>query len=431
MGASIFGAGAPGDFIDFDELATAMRILFVNYGQIDSNSGNHIVSLAARLQKRGHNCTVAVPGNRQGEAAEAGAGAFGETVSVVPYPNLLRRSETKEAFDLIHLWTPREGVRKFSESFLEKSAVPWFLHFEDNEEAILERLTGKTVEALRALPRRRLEKALRDGVIHPEKYHSLVTGAAGVTVIYRSISSLIPEGVPCREMLPVIDLKGFSPGPRDPDRRKQWGVGEQEKVVCYNGNDHAVNREDMVTLYTALHLLNRDHFPVRLVRTGIVDRDTLAGLPFNAREFMIDLGFVARPELPGIIAEADLAIQPGVADEFNQFRLPSKIPEYLAMGKVVVLPEANIADRLKDGEEALFLKTGTPEEVVGACLSIWGDTGLRARIEAGARSFAEKWFEGSRTVSALEAFYEERLRGAKEAPGGAAAKRTPWWRRRN
>ena len=61
---------------------------------------------------------------------------------------------------------------------------------------------------------------------------------------------------------------------------------------------------------------------------------------------MIELGAVGWREIPGYLALADAFVQPGAADDFNRYRLPSKLPEFLAMGRPVVLPDCNIGHDL-------------------------------------------------------------------------------------
>ena len=41
-------------------------------------------------------------------------------------------------------------------------------------------------------------------------------------------------------------------------------------------------------------------------------------------------GFVPKARLPRLLALADVLVQPGRAGAFNDYRLPSKLPEFLA-----------------------------------------------------------------------------------------------------
>ena len=72
--------------------------------------------------------------------------------------------------------------------------------------------------------------------------------------------------------------------------------------------------------------------------------------------YSVELGFVERGMIPVYLSIADILIQPGKAGLYNDYRLPSKIPEFLFMKKPVVLPDTNIGRFLKNNEEALLLE---------------------------------------------------------------------------
>ena len=75
------------------------------------------------------------------------------------------------------------------------------------------------------------------------------------------------------------------------------------------------------------------------------------------KEYVIELGWVNRKKIPKILALADVLVQPGRSDEFNDYRFPSKIPEFLAMGKPVIIPDTNIGKVLIHQENALILES--------------------------------------------------------------------------
>src|SRR5205823_4875162 len=61
-----------------------------------------------------------------------------------------------------------------------------------------------------------------------------------------------------------------------------------------------------------------------------------------ARKYSVELGYVKHTEIGRVLSLADFLIQPGTADQFNEYRLPSKLPEFFAMGRPVVLPRTNV-----------------------------------------------------------------------------------------
>ena len=132
-----------------------MNLLFVNYGDFTTNSLNHIGGFANTLSAAGHACAVAVPGELETlrhvadplfiPVTHAGAAAR---------PGLFPDGRPA---DVIHAWTPREGVRKcvlaYQRAVVAAGGTParLVIHLEDNEHFLLERYTGRTLAQLRAL----------------------------------------------------------------------------------------------------------------------------------------------------------------------------------------------------------------------------------------------------------------------------------------
>jgi glycosyltransferase involved in cell wall biosynthesis len=382
-----------------------VNILFVNYGDFTTNSLNHISGFANVLCARGHACVVAVPAGK-------------ETLSVIPGPLFVPASFAEvlarpELFpdgrpaDVIHAWTPREVVRKFVLAYQRLLPVPArvIVHLEDNEEFLLERFTGKTLAELRAAAPAELAALLVDGLPHPWRHQNLLRIADGVTVIVESLRRFVPSYVPVQLLPPGVDFTQYRPQPADPALRQQLGLRDNEKVIVFTGGTTFANEAELRELYVAVLLLNQRGTPTRLVRTGLTTPGFLDSVGFDHRPIVLDLGFVDKALLPRLLALADVLVQPGRAGPFNNYRLPSKLPEFLASGRPVILPATNIAGQMKDGREALFLTTGSPEEMAGLCQRIFADPALAARLGAAGAAFARQHFDLAANTSSLENFY--------------------------
>jgi glycosyltransferase involved in cell wall biosynthesis len=123
-------------------------------------------------------------------------------------------------------------------------------------------------------------------------------------------------------------------------------------------------------------------------------------------------------EIPGYLALADAFVQPGPPNDFNRYRLPSKLPEFLAMGRPVVLPACNLANDLSEGENALFLRRGDALEIATRIEELLADRQLAERLGSGARQFAIDRLSWPRNAAALADFYGRLLTAA---PAGVAA----------
>jgi glycosyltransferase involved in cell wall biosynthesis len=137
------------------------------------------------------------------------------------------------------------------------------------------------------------------------------------------------------------------------------------------------------------------------------------------RDGVIELGSVGWREIPGYLALADAFVQPGAPDDFNRYRLPSKLPEFLAMGRPVILPDCNIGHDLEDGREALLLREGDGLEIAGRLEQLLDDRELRGRLAEGARRFALAELDWRANSLALGRFFN-RVGGVVSEPAEPA-----------
>lgn len=380
-----------------------MHIVFVNYHHLDSNSGIHIFNLANQLSKRGVTCTVCVPNHKE-RADALGTRHF----DVQTFAEAKRLMQTGRV-DLIHAWTPRENVRKMVEILARGYDAPYVVHLEDNEEAILESNLGMPVKLLRNLPEKQLNSLIPEHLSHPVRYRQFLENARGLTMVMDTLQIFGPENEAKEVIWPGYEEElGWH---RLPDHalRQRLGIAPQEYVVVYTGNVHNANRKEVFSLYLAVGLLNRRGVPTRLVRTG-TDYVRLYDKQLKMLDqYCISLGHLPRTDLPALLSIADALVQPGKADAFNVYRFPSKLPEYLASGKPVLLPAANIGRFLKDEEEAILLKEGNALEIAQKLEALFPDRAQRERIGEGGRLFAEKNLKWSLGAEKLLNFYKKLL----------------------
>src|SRR5262249_10575292 len=157
--------------------------------------------------------------------------------------------------------------------------------------------------------------------------------------------------------------------------------------------------------YLAVGALNRRGIPTTLVRLG---QDRVDPLSFELswiRRNVVDLGVRPHVEIPRYLALADVLVQPGRSDQFNDYRFPSKLPEFLAMGKPVVLPATNIGLHLKDNDECMLLKDGSALEIAAALERVFDDPSLSRRLGVGGRRFAEEHLSWPKSATKLLDFY--------------------------
>ncbi|MEO7600211.1 MAG: glycosyltransferase, partial [Opitutus sp.] len=115
---------------------------------------------------------------------------------------------------------------------------------------------------------------------------------------------------------------------------------------------------------------------------------------------------IEKARLGALLASADVLVQPGAADDFNDYRLPSKIPEFMCVGRPVIMPRANLAREMTDGYHALLLQSGDPNEIADQCQRVFADSELARRLGEGALEFARTHFDVVANTDWLLAFYE-------------------------
>lgn len=384
-----------------------MNLLFVNYGDFTTNSLNHIAGFTATLRAAGHDCAVAVPGNL-------------DSLSVVPNPQF--RAATYEQLlanpapfadgrpaDIVHAWTPREGVRRFLIAYRRLAPSRVIVHLEDNEEYLLESYMGRDLGLLREESQLDYPKPLPEMLSHPVRYRNLLRVADGVTVIVDTLRAFVPPGIPVLTLPPGVNLAQYHPQANHAGLREQLMIRPEEKVIVYTGSNTFANEAEIRELFLAVQRLNAAGQPTRLVRTGFSSPDFVASLPADWAAWTIDLGFIEKSRLPGLLTMADVLVQPGAPGAFNDYRLPSKLPEFLASGRPVVTVASNLGLILEDGVNALVLPVADAQAIAKACIRLFADPALARRLGDGAAAFARKHFEPAAISGRLAGFYDEVL----------------------
>ena len=389
-----------------------MNILFVNYGDLTTNSLNHIGAFANALIKKGHACIVAIPQNPDSIQVITQplfkAALFSELINK---PNIF--PDNRPA-DIIHAWTPRELVRSFVISYQRVAHAKLIIHLEDNEDFLLATWLNTPLAKIKEVPNSLLHEKNILALSHPRKGRAFVQAANAITFITASLVEFIPQGIASFELSPGIDFTHETARKADPKLRAILGIKAEEKIIVLTGSNTFANTSEMRDLYLAVGLLNDSRVPTKLIRTGFTLERFKEELPSSIAEHIIELGFIDKTKLPELLALADVLIQPGKAGPFNDYRLPSKLPEFFSSGRPVILPKSNIGLAVKDGVDALILHNGSPEEIASLCLKIFADPGLSYTLSANAVQFAKSHFDLKIITDKLTAFYGSTLAQASD-----------------
>lgn len=380
------------------------RILFALYGDFTANSALHVASLANRLAALGHECVVAVPHH-----VETVRYHPDHRFQAVLFADCLKNPHVfadGHPADIVHAWTTRENVRGFCTAYRAKIPARLVVHLEDHESRILEASAGRSLSDLLALPSGELDALVPPILSHPRHGRTFLESADAVTVIVDRLRELVPAGKPVQLLWPAADETVFFARPIPWGLRRALDWAESHTVLFYHGNVHATNAAEVRELYAAVAALNGAGTPTTLLRVGRDEVDFLGALASAVTPHVVNLGRIEHQHhLAPLMALADYFVQPGAPDAFNDYRFPSKLPEFFALGRPVILPRTNLGALLRHGEDAWILDRADAAGIAGAVRTLRTDPALSARLAAGAQAVAAARFNWQRTAETLLGFY--------------------------
>lgn len=386
------------------EQRPVVNVVLVSHCDFTGNSAFHVYAIASELHRHGVSPVMVVPDHAE-TVEDLGRPPFPVLTYAEARSNSLRFPDGRGP-DLVHAFTPRELVRRLTVDLVRAHGCRYVVHLEDSEEAVLSaEHGGASITALKELPAPMLDRIVRPRQAHPLRAVRFLEQAAGVTVLTDRLLEFVPPGVPAAVVPAGFDEAVLSPRrPRD-EVRAELRLADSDIVIVYPGNIHMVNIEEMRSLYAAVAELRRAGHPVVLVKTGWGSTQTVTFPALGPG--LRDLGWVPRNSIPGLLGAADILVQPGGPSPFNDYRFPSKLPEFLASGKPVVLPRTNIGLALTNDREAILLDRGDATEIATAVARLANDPGLRRRIGEAGRVFALRELRWSRSVARIQELYSQ------------------------
>jgi glycosyltransferase involved in cell wall biosynthesis len=356
------------------------NVLFVSHCDFTGQSAYHVFSIATELERLGWSPAIAVPRSSRG-VRELGRPRF----HVLSFRDARQRGvEFPDGHgpDLVHSFTPRQPVRSLTLDLVGRYGCPYVVHLEDNEMAV----QGAVVSAY-----------------DDTAVGAFLEAAAGVSVVIDRLLELKPDGIPGVVIWPGYDQAIDAPLRPRGEIRKDIGLGDGEVALLYPGNVHEVNVDEVSSLYAAVGSLRASGRNVILVKSGW-NRVAPTRLPKLGKGIR-DLGWISRRRVLELLHAADVLVQPGSPGPFNDYRFPSKLPEFLASGRPVVLPRTNIGLHLEDNVEAMLLERGERSEIAEHIAALADDPELRKRMGQRGRSFALRELQWSKNVQQLIDLY--------------------------
>jgi len=187
-----------------------------------------------------------------------------------------------------------------------------------------------------------------------------------------------------------VDVERFRPGVGGAEARRELGIQDDEVVAGFVGTFgpwHGVEK-----LAEAMKLIPSGRF--LLVGSGSLQVEVQKRLEAEvAGGRVIFTGAVGHERVPGLLDACDILVAPHVplADGSEFFGSPTKIFEYMAMGKGIVASRlGQIGEVLVDGETALLVEPGNVDELRTAIVRLIDDKERRHALGVKARATAER-----------------------------------------
>jgi len=202
-----------------------------------------------------------------------------------------------------------------------------------------------------------------------------------------------------------VDVERFRPGVGGVEARRELGIKDDEVVAGFVGTFgpwHGV--EKLAAAIKSLPANLRVRF--LLVGSGSLHAEVEKQLESESR--VIFTGAVRHDRVPRLLDACDILVAPHVplADGSEFFGSPTKIFEYMAMGKGIVASQlGQIGEVLVDRVTALLVEPGNVDELTNAIVKLIESEALRTNLGAKAREVVERehtWTHNARRV--LEAY---------------------------
>jgi len=393
-----------------------LRVLLVGGSNLHSPDEKQFLEFARQLAGRGHRILFALrdgaPKYGREEHVELPAG-----MSLCSYRLRGRRARQANvdavrrfAPTLIHALYPRGTVLAASSHFSRVTGAPLLVHVGDDEWGLMSGPPSSgAAEGIELLARRVV------GRLHPWVWPYSTPGwlrfaarrAAAFDVLTPALREAVKErlGRDSTVILPAFD----SAAPTDAESRQLIPSDGDGPVAIYTGAVGAVHEADFRLGLRALAEVQRRGRTILFVHAGPVDERrhplTLAAQEGMAPGTATALGYVPMAELPGLLKQAAVLLQPGAPSEFNRLRLPSKLQAYLASGTPTITFAVGFGELLQDRREVLKTYTGDAGELADRIIEVLEDAELRATLAEGGPAAARRLFDPEANAARLETHY--------------------------
>lgn len=391
----------------------------VSYMDFSGPGSTHMYHFAGELSSMGHDLFLTVYGDPQSVELMHKAPEF--PVRKVEFDDLfMKRSLVRELSEfrpqIVHLWTPRNVPSRVGLELKYRFGTRIVIHYEDDEDYLVRYYGEGHFETFEDML-----KDLRDPGNWPWKVPVFSTLANRYADCFTAICPAFIErlkrqwGKEAHLLYPGVDTDRFSPD-AEPTKSSLPFETEGRRLLLYSGSIGAVH--EFPQLLQTVHILKKKRPEVLLLHIGrnlIRDETDRLIRELDLQNNVIFLGPVEHRKIHAYLALGEILLQSGRPGEFNRYRLPSKLPEYLAMGKPVVCFHEGIGREFADRKHVLKTYTSDPEEMAEKIEELLDDATLRKTLSENSRAKAVELFNWRRNAGVLAKVYRDVLDGKYNA----------------
>jgi glycosyltransferase involved in cell wall biosynthesis len=417
-----------------------LRIVIVSYQGYDGAGVLHAHEFANQLVDLGHQVHFFLNGSGETLALLAEPPRY--ALVEVSFRDGMMDAESAESLrgadpEIVHLWTPRHLPARVGLEAYQTTDAALIIHYEDDEEYILEsintrplcrddvalyRLVGSLEpqpmalqELVATIDRSYLRLSLEDPTtwfwIHPLVTPIVESLAAGITCISPSYLREMTQrqGKPGLILYPGVDQSRFGGAESESELIESLDLGGRT-VILYSGTIAPFH--DFVSVLRALPQVVAVHPEVVLVQIGrnLIEATTQQIVDqYGLESHVRFVGPVPHHSMERYLALADLFVGCVRPDRFNEHRLPSKVPEYLAVGRPVLISSQGVGREFEDGLEVGKVDDDDPESIAVALLGLLARRDQWPRMGERVRKKARTLFDWRSNTEKLVGFYQEIL----------------------
>lgn len=394
-----------------------MNIIIVHQWFKESATFKHIVYIANTLIRKGHKVLL-VSHKEDGDPHDTSGEILFEYTTTKLVINKLDHNFKKEimAFkpNIVHTFC-NQYVSYIGVLIKQATGAKLIIHYEDNHEAIFFNKIG----FFKAI------KLLLSGVFFFDiwpGYNLLLERRIrkyvdGYDVLTSSLERMLKEKYikkPVVKIYPPVDLDFINPDIDGTKLRKELKL-EDSFLLVHTGTVYCHWMNGYDKFFNSIAIVRKDIPHIKLVFTGrkVGNQNALFDLinRYNLNDIYFDLGYIKNhSEIPFYLAMSDILFEPQSLHIFDEYRLPSKLHNYMASGKPIITFNNGFARELSDNEVIkINFNNESAEDICQKIINLYYNPDLRKSLGHNARKKAVQLFDIDKNTDRLIDFYHQVL----------------------